>query len=222
MTYATPTGVREAHVVVPFGPERKDGARLSFDNGLEAIQLRSDERLDTMLEARFADPLPVVWATDHDIHVEYPLGSRLLRRSQQSEVTLNPAVSWSIDVHGGAAQLDAALEALRVQSVSFHSGMAHSRLGVGQPSGQCTIRLSSVQDLRIERPAGVPVRVEIAKGATDVVLDDRRFGAVGNGLADQTEGYEAMENRYLVIVSGGVAGLTVTGRTPGGGRRGDR
>jgi len=216
MTIATPTGVREAHVVVPIGTTGTPGAtgttgtaRLSFDNGLEAILLDCDDRQSTLLEARFADPLPVVWAAEQDIHVEYPLGSRLLRRTRQSTMTLNPVAGWSIDVHGGAAHLEAELAELRLQSASFHGALAHSSLVVGRPSGLCTIRLSSVQDVRIDRPSGVPVRLEIAKGATDVVLDDRRFGAVGNGMADQSDGYEAAADRYLVIVSGGVSGLTL-------------
>jgi hypothetical protein len=212
MTYATSTGVRDAHVLVPFGAAGPADARLSFDNGLERLDLRADGELDTLLEARFADPLPVVWAAEHNIHVEYPLGSRLLRRMRPSTVKLNSAAAWSLDIHGGAAYLDADLAGLRVQAVSFHSGVAHSRLALGRPTGRCTIRLSSLKDLRVERPADVPVRVEIAKGATNIALDDRRFGAVGNGLTDNTPGYDAMEDRYLLVVSSGVDGLTVTQR----------
>jgi hypothetical protein len=80
---------------------------------------------------------------------------------------------------------------------------------VGRPNGLCTIRLSSVKDLQITRPANAPVRLEVAKGATNVRLDGRRFGAVADGLTDQTADYEGVRDRYLVIVSGGVDGLTV-------------
>ena len=50
---------------------------------------------------------------------------------------------------------------------------------------------------------------QIAKGATNVRLDDRSFGAAANGLTGQTADYQGVRGRYLVIVSGGVDGLTV-------------
>jgi hypothetical protein len=127
-----------------------------------------------------------------------------------STVRVSPAVAWSLDVHAGAAHLDADLRGLNLRAMSLHSGAAYGRIRLGRPAGGCTIRLSSLKDLRIERPTDVPVRIEIAKGATKVNLDDRRFGAVGNGLADHTTGYETAADRYLVLVSGGVDGLTVT------------
>lgn len=208
MTYATTAGVREAHVVVPRGPG--DNARLSFDNGLERLHLRTGELSGDLVETDFSDPVPVVWASEHNVHVEYPLGARLLRRMKPSSVTLDPGVTWSIDVHGGASHLTAELADLRLRAVSFHSGVAHSRLTLGRPTGRCAIHLSAAKDLRIERPGDVPVRVEIAKGAVKVALDHKRFGAVGNGLSEETGGYETTSDGYLVIVSGGVDGLTIT------------
>ena len=209
-TDKTLAGARDEHVVVPFSATADDTARLSFDNGLERLELRADEDLQDLLNARFAEPYPVVWATGQDVHVEYPLGSRLLRRMKYSTVRVSPAVAWSLDVHSGAAHLDADLRGLNLRAMSLHSGAAYGRVRLGRPAGGCTIRLSSLKDLRIERPADVPVRLEITKGATKVDLDDRRFGAVGNGLADHTTGYETAADRYLVLVSGGVDGLTVT------------
>lgn len=57
------------------------------------------------------------------------------------------------------------------------------------------------------------MRIEVAKGATKVALDDRWFGAVGNGLTDESASYGATADRYRLIVSGGVDGLTVTHTT---------
>jgi hypothetical protein len=66
-----------------------------------------------------------------------------------------------------------------------------------------------VNDLRIQRPADVPVRLEVAKGATKVALGNRSVGAVGGGLADQTSGYDESDARYLVIIAGGADTVTV-------------
>jgi hypothetical protein len=206
-TTATATGVRAEHVTVPLDTRRPD-ARLSFDNGLERLTLTAGA--PGLLDATFSDPLPVIWASGHNVHVEYPLGSRLLRRSRPSEVRLNPDVTWSVDVHGGAARLAADLREVTTRALSFHSGAAHLRLTLGRPRGQCPIRFSSLIDVTIERPADVPVRVELARGATRIRLDAAEFGAVGNGLSDQTDGYDAAADRYLVLVSAGADGLTIS------------
>lgn len=210
----TTEGIRDEHVVVPYGTDTD--ARLSFDNGTERLTLRADPGLTDLATGRFAEPYPVVWASGHDVHVEYPLGSRLLRRMRPSEIRLNPAASWSVDVHGGAAHLDADLRGVVLRTMTLHSGAAFGDLRLGTPDGTCTIRLSSVKDVRIARPAGVPVRLEIARGSTHVSLDARRTGAVGNGLADQTTGYDESPDRYLVLVSGGVDGLTIEHLTGSG------
>ncbi|MDT7712624.1 MAG: hypothetical protein QOG46_1313 [Pseudonocardiales bacterium] len=111
------------------------------------------------------------------MHVEYPLGARLLRRMPPGAVSLNPAVAWPLDVHDGAAHLDADLRGDAMQAVSFHSGVAHSRLMLG---------------------------------AANVALDNRWFGAVGNGLTVQSASYDEAADRYRMIISGGVDRLTVT------------
>lgn len=206
-TTATATGVRAEHVVVPLDAGRPE-ARLSFDNGLERLSLTKGAA--ELVAATFSDPLPVIWASDHNVHVEYPLGSRLLRRMKPSEVRLSPEVSWSVDVHGGAARLEADLREVTTRAVSFHSGAAHLRLALGRPQGQCTVRFSSLMDVTIERPADVPVRIELARGATRIRLDAKEFGAVGNGLSDQTDGYDAAADRYLVLVSAGADSLSIS------------
>jgi hypothetical protein len=202
-------GVSAERVAVPLPGTGCKEARLSFDNGVERLQLHADQALRALLEARFGEPLPVVWSTQCNVHVEYPLGSRLLRRTRPNTIRVSTAMAWSLDVHGGTADMAADLAAVRVGAVSFHGGVAHSYLALGRPHGLCTIRLSSVKDLRLTRPANAPVRLEVAKGATNVRLDDRRFGAVADGLTDQTADYQGARGRYLVIVSGGVDGLTV-------------
>jgi hypothetical protein len=202
-------GVSAERVVVPLPVSGCEQARLSFDNGVERLVLHADQALRALLAARFGEPLPLVWSTQCSVHVEYPLGSRLLRRIRPNTIRVSTAVAWSLDVHGATADMAADLTAVRVGAVSFHGGVARSRLAVGRPNGLCTIRLSSVKDLRITRPADAPVRLEVAKGATNVRLDRRRFGTVADGLSDQTASYEGARDRYLVIVSGGVDGLTV-------------
>lgn len=211
---ATDAEVKAAHVVVAMHRLAGPTARLSFDNGVERLTVSAAAPSDALIEAHFAEPLPVVWAAEHGVHVEYPLGSRLLRRIRPSSVGLNPAIPWSIDVHGGAAHLGADLREITVRSMSFHAGAAHVKIRLGHPDGQCTIRISSVSSMRIERPFNVPVRLELGSGAANLRLDDRTFGAVGGGLVHQTPGWDdSTASRLLIVATAGVNDLTVDHRT---------
>lgn len=207
MSATTTRGVREERVVLPLGESTDGVARLGFDNGLARIDLRAGGNTDALLSAEFAGPLPVVWADGNNAHVEYPLGSRLFRRPQQSLVRINPAVPWAIDVHGGAAHLDADFSGVDLRSLTFHSGAAHVRLVLDRPAEVTTIRLTSVKDLNIQRSAGVPVRLEVTGAATKVRLDDRWLGAVGGGLVERTEPMDGAG--YVVVLSGSADTVTV-------------
>lgn len=207
VTLATTEGARDEHIVVPMPGSSVNTARLCFDDGLEQFTVRSDDTLTDLLDASFGTPLPTVWADGANVHIGYPIGSRLLNRSRPSTLALNPTVPWALDVHGGAQKLDADLTDVDVRSVTFHSGVAGVRLVLDRPPQNRVIRLTSVRDLRIERPADVPVRLEAAKGVTKVRLDDRWFGAVGNGLTQATHASDAPG--YRLVIAGGADTVTV-------------
>ncbi|GLW63649.1 hypothetical protein Arub01_18930 [Actinomadura rubrobrunea] len=206
-TFATAEGVREEHVVVA-RPTGCRTARLSFDNGLERASLRSDASAAGLMDARFGSPLPTVWAADANVHVVYPTGARLLRRPRPSAIVLSPSVTWALDFHGGVSHVDADLRGLDLRSVTLHSGAARLRLVLDAPAETRVIRLASVTDLRIERPAQVPVRLEAAKGITRVRLDDEWYGAVGGGLTRSTHDSDAPG--YRLIIARGADKVTVT------------
>jgi hypothetical protein len=210
--YTTDHGVRSEHVVVPVPDQTApdtETARLCFDSGLENVTLRA-AKAEALVEARFTAPLPVVWADGLNVHVDYPLGSRLLRRSPSNEIVLNAASAWAIDVHGGAQHLDADLRDVAVRSIAFHSGAAHLQLSLGRPVEPCTIRLSAVSNVVLDRPADVPVQLRIAGGAVRVRLDDRYYGAIGKGLVDHTG--DLSRPGYTVVIGGGADTVTVAGR----------
>lgn len=112
-------------------------------------------------------------------------------------------------MHGGASGLEADLTGVDIRSVAFHSGAANVRLVLGRPEGRRPIRLAALKNIRIERPAGVPVRLELAGSATKVTFDDRWYGAIGGGLADHTAGYDPAAPHYVVIVAGSADTLTI-------------
>lgn len=228
-----PASLTGDRVAVPAPAISSAHAELDFDTGMEHYDLRSMPPRATgdtpqhpaaagggdippLLYAWFSHPRPVMWAADHAVHIEYPLGARLLRRMGPNTVVLNPDYSWSLAVHGSAAEVNADLTELDVRSISFHGSAARIRLRLGIPKGTRTIRCSSLANLYLAHPPPIPVRVELARGANRVGLHGRDIGAAGRGLFDQTSGWDTATDRWLLLASAGVSRLTViTDTTPG-------
>lgn len=209
MITATRNGVR-ANAIRVEGRPAQTSASLSFDNGLERFHVtvgRTD--LDSLLEAHLADPAPVVYADGDRVAMEYPLGTRLMRRMEESTVRLDPRILWTIDVHSGAAQSTIDLSNGQLSGISFHGGLAHTELLLPPPQGECLVRLQSVQAVTILRPLDTPVRLQLARGASGVALDHRRYRPASTYLADETEGYAESIGRYLITARSGVSDLTV-------------
>lgn len=200
----------ERRVLVPLVDDADEAARLSFDNGLGQLGLHADPDLRALLDARFATPLPTVWARRHRVHVEYPLGMRPLPWTLPNTVRINPRTVWSIDVHGNACGLTADLTGARLRSLACHAAAENLRLALDRPVGQSVVRLVAVTDLEIGRPAGVPVRIELAGKASDVAMDGRRLEAAEPGLVIESPGYDRSADRYLIAVSGAAHAVTVT------------
>jgi hypothetical protein len=209
MRRATPTGVSDPHVVVDF-PAVTGPAYLNFDTGLERFTVMADADTPALLDARLGAPLPVVWATHQQIHIRYRLGSRLRRRPDPSRVRLSARVPWTLEVHGGAAHLDADLRGLDIQALTFHAALAAATLTLPAPRGEVPVRMGTAQSVRITRPARVPMRVEVGGGATRVCLDGRRRPAAGYGLTAETPGPATATDRYLVLVTGSADDLHLT------------
>ena len=64
--------------------------------------------------------------------------------------------------------------------------------------------------LRITRPAGVPLRVLVAGGASKLVVDTLELGAVGDELRWEAPGWAKSASRLDVEVHGGADRLSIT------------
>jgi hypothetical protein len=209
MITATRAGVRADQVRVE-DPGGGSTASLTFDNGLEGFTISVGcNAPENLLEASLADPIPVVSAHRDRISIEYPLGSRLLRRMERSHLRLSQSVSWSIDVHSGASQSTFDLSAGQLSTLTFHGGVADTSLLLPPPNDECLIRLQSGQQVRIMRPDGVPIRVELERGATGVEFDGRSYLAASKFLSEESDDFSTSGARYVVTARSGVSGLTV-------------
>jgi hypothetical protein len=164
--------------------------RLQFVRGAANVVLRVDSSIDDLYRARFDGPPPEVHARDGAVTIRYPRTFHPFDwRRRTAEVTLNPAIPWQIEFHGGA------------------SGVA---VTLPRPSGTVSVRVTGgASDVTIHRPEGVAARIRVGRDVSELAFDEQRFGAIGGETRLQTPGYDGAADRYDVEVAGGASKLSV-------------
>ncbi|WP_306214436.1 hypothetical protein [Actinoplanes sp. RD1] len=181
---------------------------LAFPGGTSDLVLRGEWLAGELYQGRFTGHIPDVETRDGTVTVRYP--RRPFNRRRSAELVLNAAVSWAVDVEGGAAGVRADLSRTPVRALTFSGGATDVGLTLGEPSGTVRVIVAGgVTRLAVRRPAGAAVLLRIAKGATDVRLDDQAIGAAGGTLQLATPGVGEAENRYEIDVRGGATSLVI-------------
>ena len=129
--------------------------RLVFSSGITRLNLRADDRMADLYQARFEGPVPNVKAKDGGVTIRYPRHLGILDwRQRAAEVTLSVAIPWQIVVQGGASEITA-------------------------PSGVVPIRISGgASVVTVRRPAGVAARIHLKGWVSAFVFDDQTFSRV--------------------------------------------
>jgi hypothetical protein len=192
--------------------------RLEFRRGTSRVWLRG-EVMDDLFRAHFEGLVPEVTVEGGTVGVRYHHLSpaewarhALFAGRHSADVALNVAVPWEIELRGGVSRLVARIDGLRVTSVEVRGGASHVELELGRPEAVVPIRVvGGASHVTIWRPAGVPVRATVRGGASRLVLDEQRFGAIG-GESRLTSGDWAAGAGYDVEITGGASHLAIGGR----------
>jgi hypothetical protein len=107
-----------------------------------------------------------------------------------------------------AANVSAALTHIPVVSVGFTGSIARVSLDLPRPMGVVHLHVDgAVRDLRLKRPAGVPVDTRILGAATDLHVDGLALRAIGRGYTSQTgDGGD----RYVLTITHAADGVHIT------------
>jgi hypothetical protein len=170
--------------------------KLEIVHGATKVLLRTDGEMPELVRAHFEGPTPEVEAHSGTVTIRYPrfapgewLQLGFLRNRHAADVVLNATIPWTVVIDGGASDVE---------------------LRLPKPSGVVPIRISGgASKLTIHRPAGVPVRLQIKGGASQLVLDDQRFGAVGGETRLNSHHDQNAPDRYEVTIGGGASRLTI-------------
>ena len=131
---------------------------------------------------------------------------------QSSTVRLAPDVAWGLTFGAESDSVSADLLASRVSSVTIAAGARQVVLTLPAPDDVTPITLEAgVGALTVRTPAGVPVKVDVASGAGQVVIDGKAENGVPGGTELTTEGFSQDAPHYEVHVPQGVGTLTIQG-----------
>jgi hypothetical protein len=170
--------------------------------GLGNVTLVGDGTMADLYTVRCTGRTPRARCTGGFVELTSPLIASVTR--PHTDISLNAAVTWAIEVAGEVSDLQADLVQLGVRSVDVDGDVARTVLDLPAPDGTLSVRLGAVRDTTIRRPPGVPARVRIGRGARRVTVDDRRVEAVVGPRTITTPGYDGAADRIEVVVDSAV------------------
>jgi hypothetical protein len=193
---------------------------LRFTNGAHRVRMWADRAVQGLYRARFGNRTPTVVARAGVVAIRYPRSpeDRWLDCGPErpAEVALNAGIPWDIEIRGGASRLLADLGDLRLGSFRLEGGAGRLELTLPVPRGAVVVAmLGGASNVAIGCPEGIPARLRVEGGATNLTFDDRRIGAAGRELDLQGRGYERATDRYDITVTGGANNLSVDRRQEG-------
>lgn len=192
--------------------------RLEFSRGAAHLAIHGAS-MEDLFRAHFGQPVPSVTVDGATVTVEYPrFGQRGWWRPgahRGGRVTLNQDLAWHLTVHGGVAWLDADLRSLRLAALELGRGASQVELRLPRPAGVVPVRVvGGASQVRIRRPAGVPVQLRIGHGVAELRFDQQAWGAVGGELRLETPEASQAPDRYEIEIASGAAHLEVSTEQP--------
>jgi len=185
---------------------------LEFTNGVSGVAVVAGDFVGELYRARFEGVPPTLRVQGGSIGVRYRrMGPFEWGGTRHSGVLeLNASIPWSITLHGGASAASVDARGLQLRELRVDGGASKFDVWLPRPTGSvCVCLEGGLNRIQIERPAGVPLQLQVQGGANRLEFDEQRFGAVGGDVRLASPGWEIAEDRYLVEVRGGASRLTV-------------
>ena len=184
-------------------------AALAFRSGANEMTIRSGAAPSELYRARFEGPVPQVRLRDGTVSVQYRSGRAWDWRKRHADLALNSTIPWTAAIVGGASRLTVDASRLDLRLFEITGGADRLRVTMGRPRGEAVIRMTGgASQVRIDRPADVPVRLIVRGGAVSIDLDEQHVGAT-TGATLVTPGAETATDRISIEFTGGVSKVKV-------------
>jgi hypothetical protein len=183
---------------------------LRFVNGAARLTVVADTGQRELFTAQFRGGRPTIREDGDTVVVQYRR-SPFAHFRTSGTITLDAHRRWRVEVNGGVANSTFDLRNTTVDSVSVHGGVSSVDLHLPRPANATSVEVrGGMSAVSITRPPDVPVHVTIKGGASNLVIDDQRFGAIG-GRVDLRSPHPAGDAQLDVVLRGGASSLSVIG-----------
>jgi hypothetical protein len=190
------------------------GGSLTLTGGVADLDLRGGDSAESLATASFENHLPTARVDSGRIAVTFrrldPLGTLRFRGKPRATIRLNKAVPWTIELRDGVSGLRADLTDIRLRGLTIGGGLTNAEVRLPPPASTVTIRINSgVSGLRVHRPAGVPVRVQVQGSATGFTFDNKAASSSGPGLVRETGDWAIARDRYDIVLGSGATRVQI-------------
>ena len=184
--------------------------RLEISGNAAHLRIRSDAGAALLYAATFERRGPRIRARGGTVTVAYP--GILSLGAGRGVIGLNGTVPWTVEVRGGASNVDADLSGVPLTGFSLIGGSSRVDCRLPRPAGTVVLRIrGGASRVAFRRPAEIPVRVRVTGGLSKLRVDARQYRAMGGPAALDSPGYEDASDRYELAVDGGASHITVDG-----------
>jgi hypothetical protein len=175
--------------------------------------------MEDLYRARFEGKVPEVRVDGGTVTVKY----RPSIHRTSGELTLSGRVLWAIKAGMGMSDVVADLQDLKLTDLEISGGASRLEIKLPRPTATVPVRIGAgASNVELIRPVGVPVRVRIGGGASQLAIDEFRVGAAGGKTDWRSPDYDLVEGRYDIEIGAGASKVTVrtwpaapgTGTTP--------
>jgi hypothetical protein len=126
-------------------------------------------------------------------------------------VTVSPDVAWQLDFGGGAGPVTVNMTGGQVAGLDFAQGVSDAAVTLPRPSGTVPLRLEGgASQLTVSVPAGVPARVTVGDGASQVTVGGASYRGVAPGTVITQPGWASAAGRVDIDATSGVSQVQVT------------
>ena len=209
---------RTERVTIPLqGAER---GRLRMRHGAGPLTVRSGAGPDDLLVGRFATGLAYRTGRDQDIYtvdMRTPAGSparfifpwHLFATGGLAwDVRLNPSIVYTLDIEGGANNVQLDLTHLLVSELRVKTGASSTEIRPPNNSGYTRISIEAgAASVKIEIPAEVAARIRTRGELSGLTIARSRFPQVGNTY--QSPDYDTAPNRVDIEAQVDVGSLDI-------------
>jgi hypothetical protein len=205
----TADGAGDAQSHAPL--EGVTAGRLEFTRGAARVNLRGDDSLTELYRASFEGPAPEITVSGGIVSVKQRRRFRPFDwRTQTVDFALATSVPWDVSLRGGMWKLVADFSTLRLTALEVTGGASDIEVSLPAPVGVVPVRIAGgASEVLLRRPAGTEARAEMNGGASQLIFDGQRLGAVGGRTVLASGGFADAVDRYEIRFTGGASQVTV-------------